>query len=95
MPEDGFEQRVTPRGENYFRPSDAPGSARRKQGSLRRSLLDDLTDDVRFLHSHTTFYRDFPEPVRKNHAVRIGVFLQYWLGSWLGFLFRPSCALFI
>lgn len=47
VPEDGFEQRVTPRGENYFRPSEAPASARRKQGSLRRSLLDDLTDDVR------------------------------------------------
>jgi hypothetical protein len=39
---------VTPRGEHYFRPGSL-GKNTTRNNSLRRSILDDLTDDVRSL----------------------------------------------
>eukprot|EP01122_Echinamoeba_exundans_P012210 TRINITY_DN5050_c0_g1_i1.p1 TRINITY_DN5050_c0_g1~~TRINITY_DN5050_c0_g1_i1.p1 ORF type:complete len:1669 (+),score=459.37 TRINITY_DN5050_c0_g1_i1:93-5099(+) len=42
---DGFTQRVTPRGEHYFRPGSL-GRNTSRNNSLRRSILDDLTDDT-------------------------------------------------
>lgn len=52
---EGFTQRVTPRGERYFRPGSARGSVT-SRNSLRKSLLEELTDDVRsnLLKFHVT-----------------------------------------